>query len=873
MRLDTLRLMELVERDTALLTLTQRLRDAGESGHVVFVAGEAGVGKTSLLRALAVASTVVWWGACDALDTPHPLAPLLDIARDAASPFAKRLDGPRLALFEAVLDDLRLAAEPVLVVVEDAHWADDATLDLLKFLGRRIERTRALLVVSYRNDEVAATHPLRRLVGELGTRALTRIDLAPLSRTGVDTLARRALRSPAGLFEATQGNPFFVTELLLRGTGELPSSVQDLVLGRYAGLDAAAQAIVRLASVVPGGLEHWLLEAMLAPTLDSLDACLGAGLLLADADVLRFRHELARTAVQAALAAPVQRALHAAILRALQDDGRAMPLARFAHHAALAGDANAVRRYVPAAADEALARGAQHEAVRHLRAALTLAAGVDDTERQRWLDRYAEACLRIDDVEEATRARLELDASYRRSDDVRQQAVNLSRLAQLHSQMLRNAQADADSRRAIELLEALPPGAELAAAYGLEASLRMLNRDVRESVAWSRKAIALASDVGDEMQLWMSRSTLGTALLFIDHDAGREQMQQVIAHARAHDMSVIATTALLNLGSACGELMQVQFAERWLLDAVAYGTERELDSGVNSAAAWLALCELALGRWTDAGERAAALHARAGVATITRVMTLIALGRLRLRRGDPGAEAALDEALACAGTNGTLQRIAPVRAARAEAAFARGDLATTAVEAVAALPLALKHRHAWFIGELAFWCWRAGRLNDAPPGCAQPYALQIAGRWRESAQQWQALGCPWHAAVALADGDVPAQREALALFEQLGAAPAAQQLALRLREAGVRGLPRGARASTREHPFGLTTRELQVLQLLCDGLRNADIAERLSRSVRTVDHHLAAVFAKLGVDTRVAAVAVAREAGLSPQSGQRRAPN
>ncbi|MDQ6627577.1 MAG: AAA family ATPase [Pseudomonadota bacterium] len=288
-------------------------------GHVVLVAGEAGVGKTSVLRALAASHANVWWGGCDALQTPHPLAPLLDIARDAEVRFADRLAGPRPALFEAVLDDLRLPADPVLMVIEDAHWADDATFDLIKFLGRRIERTHALLVVSFRDDEVPAAHPLRRVIGELPRAALTRIELSRLSPEGVETLARRALRSPAGLFDATQGNPFFVTELLRHRLNEMPRTVQDLVLARFARLDKPAQAIVRLVSIVPGRLERWLLEALLAPTLPALEACLDSGLLLSDATSFSFRHELARAAVETALAAPVPQSLHAQVLRAVAD--------------------------------------------------------------------------------------------------------------------------------------------------------------------------------------------------------------------------------------------------------------------------------------------------------------------------------------------------------------------------------------------------------------------------------------------------------------------------------------------------------------------------------------------------------------------------
>ena len=178
-------MLDLVEREGVLQTLRERLNASAVRGHVVLVAGEAGIGKSSVLRALAAqhtaASGTVWWGACDALETPHPLAPLLDIAREQAPRFAARLDGPRPALFDAVLDELRHAATPLLLVVEDAHWADDATLDLLKYLGRRIEGTHALLAASYRDDEVGATHPLRRVLGELPPAARSYLPVPRLS--------------------------------------------------------------------------------------------------------------------------------------------------------------------------------------------------------------------------------------------------------------------------------------------------------------------------------------------------------------------------------------------------------------------------------------------------------------------------------------------------------------------------------------------------------------------------------------------------------------------------------------------------------------------------------------------------------------------
>jgi ATP/maltotriose-dependent transcriptional regulator MalT len=361
-------------------------------------------------------------------------------------------------------------------------------------------------------------------------------------------------------------------------------------------------------------------------------------------------------------------------------------------------------------------------------------------------------------------------------------------------------------------------------------------------------------------------------MLFIDYEQSVVYLKQALDMALADGLHWVAANTYTNLGAGSGELYHLPEAQHWLREGIRFSAEHEIDFYLHYATAWLALCELYTGQWDAAGLHASEAAVRASATSTSRVMALVALGRLRLRRGDPGVGEALDTALALAEASGTLQRLAPVCAARAEWALAQGNASLADAEAAAALPLAQAHGHPWFTGELAMWRWRAGGLKQAPENCAEPFDHEIAGRWREAAEAWASLGCPYEQARALADGDTAAQQQALDMFTELGAQPAAEALRSRLRAAGVRGLARGARPATRVQPFGLTRRELEVLQLLCAGLRNAEIAQRMHRSVRTVDHHVAAVFAKLGVSGRVDAIRAAREAGLD-QPGRRIAPN
>jgi predicted ATPase len=357
--------LRLLERDQEVAALGKLLDECvGGQGRVAMIGGEAGIGKTALVDhviAQAPSGVRTLWGACEALFAPRPLGPLVDIAQQLPPPVRTLLEGDaqRATLFATVLEDLR--STPSILVIEDLHWADEATLDFIKYLARRIVQTKTLLLLTYRDEELGREHPLRLVMGELPTRDVTRLRLLPLSRHAVGALAKQAARPAQDLqklYAATGGNPFFVTEILASDVAEVPLSVSDTILARVARRSREAQRLLEVVSVSPARIERWVVSGLDLEDDAPLDECLTAGLLHLDGQLLAFRHELARKAVEEALSPAWRQTLNARVLHALlASEVEPAALARLAHHATQAEDAALVLRFAPDAAKEAAARG------------------------------------------------------------------------------------------------------------------------------------------------------------------------------------------------------------------------------------------------------------------------------------------------------------------------------------------------------------------------------------------------------------------------------------------------------------------------------------------------------------------------------------
>jgi DNA-binding CsgD family transcriptional regulator/tetratricopeptide (TPR) repeat protein len=838
---------ELLERTMQLDALAAALAAVDETGRgrLALVRGEAGIGKTALVDSFtgSVHSARVLRAACEPLHTPSPLGPFLEIADAVGGELARvAAAGPQPYALTAELVR-ELASRPAVVLIEDIHWADEATLDVLRLLARRLESVPALVIGTYRDDELTRDHPLRALLGEFGPRAL-RVPVAALSPEAVARLATKSGVDSDVLYQRTNGNPFYVTEALAAGGDGVPETVRDAVLARAARLGEEARRLLDAVAVVPPHVERGLLDRLVANADAALDECTAVGMLRADAGRVGFRHELARIAIEDALPPGARRTLHRAVLALLLEAPGDVDPARLAHHAEEAADTDSILRFAPVAAERAAAVGSHREAADQYARALRHADGVDPAQRAEWLVQRALSCYVTDQSDETLESlRLAASIYHELGEEVSEGSARERLCAYLWCPGYVE-ESRAEGLHAVALLEPHGPSRQLGAAYDQMAFLADQGSRPEEARLW-RDRLREVATATEDIELEILARAEGPKVAF--------------ATALEHGLIGLAGSIQQEVAGAPLWARRYQAADRSLRAGLAFHSDHGLELYRYYILSWLATSALEQGRWDEAVDWADEVLRTPRASIWPGITARTTIGLVRARRGDPDPWSPLDEAYEVAIGSGEPRRIALPSAARAEAAWLEGRDSEIAELTEVAWGLVQSRRDGRLIGALGVWRRRAGLPVEVVDGVDPHHALEIQGEFAAAAAKWAETGCPYEAALALAEtGDEAAQRRAFDDLQRLGASAAAE----RLRRTGVRGLPRGPRRATRENPSNLTPREVEVLQFLKEGLRNSEIAERLVLSERTVHHHVSAILRKLDAGSRTEAVARASTLGV-----------
>ncbi|WP_095202995.1 helix-turn-helix transcriptional regulator [Mesorhizobium carmichaelinearum] len=860
----------LLERQTQLEQLGGFLSQAARGcGHVAALSGEAGAGKSALVEAFAgsVADGArIFRSACEDLSIPDPLGPLYDLAREAqwAMPQAVAARrGERLPLFSDALDVFETRTQPTLLVIEDLHWADDATLDFVRFLGRRIANTHILVLLTARTDRSEGQMRVRRALGEIPAGNVARIDVPLLSEAAVLSLAAGAGRDGDAIYRATAGNAFFVTELLsAENETALPASVRDAVLARAERLSAGARAMLDAVSVFPRRADAWALTGLCGvASAGQLAECVANGLLDDLGDAYAFRHEIARRAIEAMLTTSHRREFNQRALSALLERGD-IATARLVHHAVEAHNLETVRELAPVAAREASRVGAHRDAAGYYEVALRQADSLPEEERAGLYEQYAFECHLIGRIDEAIKAQQQARALHQALGNVLKEGDSLRCLSRFAYLMGDRHAADLFGAQAVALLETAPAGPELAMAYSNLSQLAMLAERLDETLSLGARAIELAEAANRPDIVCHALNNVGAAEQWLDLDSGRLHLARSLEIALAQNFQEHAARAFTNC--ACSGMNQLEYSEAqsFLDRGIDYCVENDLATWRDYMRGVRAQLLLRHGRWDEAGAEALEVLTGTHAAALVRYPALVALSRLRVRRGDPSAEPLLAEMKQFLEKGAELQRLLAYAAVIAEQAWL-GEADKDEALRLISLAESLSPTRAVF-AELAGW--RQMLEPDVDPGdiagMAAPYRMLLADDWRGAADAWADLDAPYERALALAQGDEAAQRTALEVFEALGARPVASHVRDTMRQNGVIHIARGPRRTTRANSAGLTQRQMEVLQLIERGLSNKRIAEHLAISPKTVDHHVSAVLGKLDAVSRGEATAAARDSGL-----------
>ena len=855
--------MELIERDEFLEVLRSEFKNIpGGEGRCIFVSGEAGIGKTSLVKAFCKSvkdKCRIFQGTCDALFAPRPLAPLYDIILQLRNDVPESISdiNDRSAFFARVFYDLKNLQQPAIVIFEDIHWADEATLDFIKFLARRITQLECLFILTYRDNEIRSSHPLRNILGQLNPDSFMRMQVLPLSKQAVEKLAHEKGYNGEDVYKITGGNPFYVHEIMAHYSRGVPESIKDSVLAAYNLTEPKTREVWDLVSVIPTAIEIKYLEKLEPQYANAIEVCIDRQILFDNEGIISFKHELFRTTVETSLSPLKRILLHKKILELLREDfEKDGHVERILHHAKNANEYELVAHYAPIAAKQAARVGAHIEAAKLYLTAIEYYQQQDKDILIRFYEAYSYECYLTNQIKDAIIYAGKSLNLLKEKNDIERTGDSMRFLSRLWWFDGNRKKAEDYGMKAIEILSSQPASKAKAMALSNMSQLQMLSDHPDECILWGEQAIAMAKELNDDEILSHALNNVGD--VYMRHPSstqkGVDLLQQSLDIALKNSYHEHAARAYTNMGSSALVMKDYAYAKEILDTGIQYCEERDLDSWYRYMLSDKARLNVRTGNWDEALQIANNLIEKENQAAVIKIGALAAAATIKMRRGDDDVLPLLMEAQKLAFATKELQRIIPVMAASLEYEWLTGKKIIDDEEINYTIETVMQMGNLYDNSEFAYWLQKARSKQIHLREYYEPYKLSNKTEAQKTAAMWEQLSSPYEQALALFEGREDDQRNAITIIQKLGANAVYEKLKLQMRSSGIKSIPRGARKSTQLNPALLTNRELDILQLLKEGLQNKEIADKLFISPKTVDHHISSIFYKLEVNSRAKAV-------------------
>lgn len=863
--------MELLEREHFREMLNTGFQKAvsGE-GHIFLINGEAGIGKSSLARAFLQEvenRCNIYSSLCDSLFSPRPLGPVYDLALQIDQHLAaiNRSPDDRILLFARIVQSFAQQSRAVVVLIEDIHWADEATLDFIKYFARRIRQGRCLLLLTYRDNEVTPEHPLRHVVGELLPGSFTRMQLPPLSKSTVQELAAKKGYNGEDLFNVSGGNPFYVTEILSSYSPGLPDNIRDSILSIFNKGNEVTRNAWQLLGIVPEGLDCEWMPTFDAQFPEAIESCLSQGIIIIRQNRIHFKHELYRRTMEASLSPFRRLQLNKKIIELFlpyfEEQGA---IERIVHYAKNAGERNLVSKYAPQAAQQAASVGAHTEAAKLYLVAIKYDDHEDPARLIRLYEAYSYECYLSNQVEEAIIYQAKALKMQQLNGDKTQVGNSLRILSRLSWFAGQRKEAEEYGLRSVEIFSDQELSKAKTMAWSNMAQLKMLADEAEEAVKWGMLAIGMANEDGDMETLCHALNNVGSAEARVaaTAEAGRKKLTESLSLALQHSFHEHAARAYTNLIAIAINDRDYEMTHDYLDKGLNYCEERDLHSWRAYIQSWKARMLLETGNWQQALDIAMALGSYSGQPAIVKITIALVQATVAVRTGKGEALGLLQEAVRMAFETKEHQRIIPVAIAGMEYEWIKAKPVFTAAEMETIFALIERTKNASLNLQAAYWIHKA-RPNE--PGARTLFAKYFQQKNSDpelaaAYQRWSQ--CPYEKALLLFEGSAEEKRRAIAALRELGADLICEKLISEMRSSGIRNIPRGMRASTKANPAQLTSRELDILQLLKTGAPNKEIAASLFISPKTVDHHISSILFKLDVPSRAKAVKEAEILGI-----------